>query len=114
MKSINLRVTKENIQDRDTFFTTYDLLKVAINNPQEGGFTVDEMMKRVRLLNKLEEYQSMFKVEEGKFDDSYLEKSDVLELEDADFLKLKELFRQVKWGVVSKTIIDLHNEIDSL
>jgi hypothetical protein len=35
-----------------------------------------------------------------------------LELEDADFTKLKELFKEMKWGVVSKTIIEIHNEFD--
>jgi len=114
MKSIKLRVVKENIQGRDTFFTTYDLLKMAINNPQEGGFNVDEMIKRLRLLSKLDEHKSEFQIDESKFSDSDLSKTATLDLEDADFDKLKELFRQVKWGLVSSTIVDLHNEIESL
>ena len=110
MKSIELQVTKENIQGRDVFFTTYDLLKTTINNPQEGGFNVDEMVKRLRLLNKLEEHKEVFQVEDGKFGDEHLLLSETLELEDSDFSKLKELFTQVKWGVVSQTIVDLHQE----
>jgi hypothetical protein len=39
-----------------------------------------------------------------------LEKKATLELEDADFAKLKELFKEMKWGVVSKTIVDLQAE----
>ena len=54
----------------------------------------------------------MFEIEEGKFDDSLLERKATLELEDADFTKLKELFKEMKWGVVSKTIIEIHNEFD--
>jgi len=114
MKSINLIVTKENIQGRDTFFTTYDLLKAVINNPQEGGFTVEEMMNRVRLLNKVEEFKNKFFIDNGTFGDSDLLKEDVLQLEDADFVKLKELFKKMKWGIVSSTIINLHNELESL
>jgi hypothetical protein len=112
MKSIELKVAKENIGGRDTFLTTYDLLKSAINNPTQGGFNVDEMIKRLRLLNEVDKYKSTFEIEEGKLDDTLLERKATLELEDADFTKLKELFKEMKWGVVSKTIIEIHNEFD--
>jgi len=112
MKSIELKVTKENIGGRETFLTTYDLLKSAINNPSKEGFSVDEMIKRLRLLNEVDKHKATFEIEEGKFDDSMLEKKATLELEDADFTKLKELFKEMKWGVVSTTIVDLHNEFE--
>ena len=110
MKSIELKVTKENVQGRDTFFTTFDLLKTAINNPQEG-FNVDEMVKRLRLLNKVDEYKELFDIKPENFTDADLEKKATLELEDADFTKLKELFSNVKWGVVSQTIVDIHTDL---
>ena len=112
MKSIELKVAKENIGGRDTFLTTYDLLKSAINNPTQGGFNVDEMIKRLRLLSEVDKYKSTFEIEEGKFDDTLLERKAILELEDADYTKLKELFKEMKWGVVSKTIVDLHTEFE--
>jgi hypothetical protein len=112
MKSIELKVAKENISGRDTFLTTYDLLKSAINNPTQGGFNVDEMIKRLRLLNEVDKHKDLFEITEGKFDDAMLERKATLELEDADFTKLKELFKEMKWGVVSKTIIEIHNEFD--
>jgi transcriptional regulator len=112
MKSIELKVAKENIGGRETFLTTYDLLKSAINNPSKEGFSVDEMIKRLRVLNELDKHKSTFEIEEGKFDDSMLEKKATLELEDADYTKLKELFKEMKWGVVSKTIIEIHNDFD--
>ena len=112
MKSIELKVAKENIGGRDTFLTTYDLLKSAINNPTQGGFNVDEMIKRLRLLNEVDKHKDLFEITDGKFDDAMLEKKATLELEDADFTKLKELFKEMKWGVVSKTIIEIHNEFD--
>jgi hypothetical protein len=112
MKSIELKVAKENISGRDTFLTTYDLLKSAINNPTQGGFNVDEMIKRLRLLNEVDKHKDLFEITDGKFDDAMLERKATLELEDADFTKLKELFKEMKWGVVSKTIIEIHNEFD--
>jgi len=112
MKSIELKVAKENISGRDTFLTTYDLLKSAINSPTKEGFSVDEMIKRVRLLGEVDKHKAMFEIEEGKFDDSLLQRKATLELEDADYTKLKELFKEMKWGVVSKTIIEIHNEFD--
>jgi hypothetical protein len=112
MKSIELKVAKENIGGRDTFITTYELLKSAINSPTKEGFSVDEMIKRVRLLGEVDKHKDLFEITEGKFDDAMLERKATLELEDADFAKLKELFKEMKWGVISKTIIDLSNEFD--
>lgn len=111
MKSIELVVAKENIAGRDTFLTTYDLLKTAINNPTKEGFSVDEMVKRLRLLEKVDAHKSLFDLGD-KFEDSMLDKKATLELEDADFAKLKELFKEMKWGVISKTIIDINNQLD--
>ena len=112
MKSIELVVAKENIGGRDTFLTTYDLLKSAINNPTQGGFNVDEMIKRLRLLGEVEKHKDLFDIKPEDFKDELLERKANLELEDADFSKLKELFKEMKWGVVSKTIIDLSNQLD--
>jgi len=112
MKSIELKVAKEKIGGRDTFLTTYDLLKSAINNPVQGGFNVDEMIKRLRLLGIVEKHKDLFEINSEEFKDEFLEIKATLELEDADFSKLKELFKEMKWGVVSKTIVDLSNELD--
>jgi hypothetical protein len=111
VKSVQLKVSKEEISGRATFMTTYDLLKSAINNPEQGGFNVDEMMKRLRILEELEKHKEKFSIKEGEFTDDKLALEEKLELEDSDFDKLKELFGQVKWGVVSRFIIDLHNEL---
>jgi hypothetical protein len=112
MKSIELVVAKENIGGRDTFLTTYDLLKSAINNPTQGGFNVDEMIKRLRLLGEVEKHKDLFEINPEDFKDDFLDRKATLELEDADFTKLKELFKEMKWGVVSKTIVDLSNQLD--
>ena len=112
MKSIELKVAKEFIQGKDTFLTTYDLLKGAINNPSQSGFSVDEMMKRLRLLDKLDEQKALFDIKPEDFNDSLLDRKATLELEDSDFNKLKELFKEMKWAVVSRTIIELNKELD--
>ena len=112
MKSIELKVAKENIGGRETFLTTYDLLKSAINNPTQGGFNVDEMIKRLRLLNEVDKHKELFDIKPEDFKDEMLDKKATLELEDADYTKLKELFKEMKWGVVSKTIVDLHTEFE--
>lgn len=112
MKSIELVVAKENIGGRDTFLTTYDLLKSAINNPTQGGFNVDEMIKRLRLLGEVEKHKELFDIKPEDFKDELLERKATLELEDADFAKLKELFKEMKWGVVSSTIVELSKQLD--
>jgi len=112
MKSIELVVAKENIGGRDTFLTTYDLLKSAINNPTQGGFNVDEMIKRLRLLGEVEKHKELFDIKPEDFKDELLERKATLELEDADFTKLKELFKEMKWGVVSSTIVELSKQLD--
>jgi hypothetical protein len=112
MKSIQLKVTKEFLSGRDQFLTTYDLLKSSINNPSQQGFSVDEMMKRLRLLDKVDEHKFLFDIKSEDFNDSMLDRTSLLELEDSDFIKLKELFKEMKWGVVSKTIVELSKELD--
>ena len=84
MKSIELTVVIEKIGGRDTLISTYDLLKSVINNPVQGGFNVDEMVKRLRLLGEVEKHKSEFEITED-FDDSKLCRIATLDLEDADF-----------------------------
>lgn len=112
MKSIELVVAKENIGGRDTFLTTYDLLKSAINNPSQGGFNVDEMIKRLRILGEVEKHKELFDIKPEDYKDEMLDRKATLELEDADFTKLKELFKEMKWGVVSSTIVELSKQLD--
>ena len=111
MKSIEFKFGKEKVQGRDTFFSTADLLKAAVNNiPREGGMDVKEMATRLRLL-KVIEAQPEFAVEEKDFTEEHLSLKKTVEFEDADFTKLKQLFGEVKWGVVSEFIIKLDEEL---
>lgn len=109
MKELNLKVTKENISGQDVYFTTYGLLRTVIDNTPQGGFTVEEMINRLRLSNAVNEFKDKFDVKE--FSDEHLKLKAVLKLEDADYTKLKELFKEMKWGVVSTTIVELSKEL---
>lgn len=112
MKSIEFKFGKEKIQGRETFFSTAELLKAAVNNvPREGGMDVKEMSTRLRLLKVIESFPE-FTVEEKEFTDAHLAISKKVEFEDADFAKLKQLFGEVKWGVVSEFIINLDAELN--
>jgi len=112
MKSINLKIKKENIQGRDMFFSYYELLKSVINNPVRDGFSVEEMQQRIRLMNKIKEHHLMFDIKEGEFNDSMLDRTAVLELEDADYDKLKQLVSAMRWGLVAESIIEFSEEFN--
>jgi hypothetical protein len=112
MKKIELKVSKEEINGQKMVFTTYDLLVVAINKPVEGGFNVEEMRKRIRLLNELDKHKDLFKGTEKIKPEDSVEKFPKanFELEDADYDNLKELVHGTKWGLVSRTILELCEE----
>jgi hypothetical protein len=113
MKTITLRYGKENLNGQNTFFSTLSLLKIAINGTQkDSGISVSEMSKRIKLLDILNQHPE-FDVNEGDFNDSILNTTKVIELEDSDYEKIKELFSEVKWKIVSKFIVELSNELNS-
>jgi|688.fasta_scaffold513952_2 hypothetical protein len=113
MKLLEFKFGKERINGRDTFFSTPDLLKVAINNvPREGGLDVKEMSTRLRLLKIVDAYPE-FAVDEKDFNESHLSIKQTVEIEDADFVKIKELFGQVKWSIISNFIIELDEELSN-
>lgn len=108
MKTIKLTAQKETINDQETIFSTYHLLKMAINNPSEKGFDVDEMMQRLKIMAVLDQHKEAFK--DLKEDNLNVEAE--ASFEDADFKKLQELYRQMKWAVISQTIVDLKKQLD--
>ena len=114
MKTITLRYGKEKINEQSTFFSTVGILKLAINNiSNESGIDVSEMSKRLRLLEILNQYPE-YDVTESNFDESILNMTKTIDIEDSDFIKLKELFSVVKWKIVSNFIIKLSEEFNSI
>jgi hypothetical protein len=110
MRELKLKVIKENVSGADIYLSTYSLLKAVVDNPPKEGFTVDEMVKRLRLSNGLNEFKDKFEVKE--FTDEHLSLKATFKIEDADFAKLKELFNEMKWAVSSTTIIELSKELN--
>jgi hypothetical protein len=111
MKTITLKFGKENINGRETFFSTMDLLKMAILNvPSQSGLGIDEIYKRLRLLDILNKH-SEFDIFDNNLDNTHLLMKKDIEIEDSDFNKLKELYNEVKWMVVSKFIVDLYEDL---
>ena len=108
MKTIKLTAQKETINDQETIFSTYHLLKMAINNPSEKGFDVDEMMQRLKIMSVLDEHKDKF----NDLKEDNLNVQAEVSFEDADFKKLQELYRQMKWAVISQTIVDLKKQLD--
>lgn len=108
MKTIKLKANKETINDQETIFSTYHLLKMAINNPTEKGFDVDEMMQRLKIMAVLDAHKETFK---DLNEDNYNVEVEV-SFEDADFKKLQEIYKSMKWAVISQTIVDLKKQLD--
>ena len=71
------------------------------------------MSKRLRLLEILNQYPE-YDVTESNFDESILNMTKTIDIEDSDFIKLKELFSVVKWKIVSNFIIKLSEEFNSI
>lgn len=100
MKTIKLKKVEEviihNNQEVKTEIKYSELLRVAINNPAQGGYTVSDMAQRIKLLDVV----------------SKAEGSEEVSFEDTDFITLKNLVKETKWSIISKTIVDFVNELD--
>lgn len=102
MKTIELKKVSEklivNNAQVETEIKTIDLLKVAINAPAQGGYSVSEMSQRLRLFDAVDQAE---KNNDGK-----------VAFEDSDFEALKKLVKDTKWSVVSRSVVDFVNEFD--
>ena len=111
MKVITLRYGKEKVQGKETFFSTVSILKSAINNvSSQQGLSVDEMSKRLKFMDMLNKHPEM-DVDEKEYKDELLLRTKELNLENADFDKLKDLFGEVKWMILAKFIVELDTEL---
>ena len=75
--------------------TYFALFKVALEARPAQGFTTQEMRRRIRVLNALDENREKF------------------DLEDADFAVLKECFKDMTWGLVSKDIVEAEDYLNT-
>jgi len=71
-----------------------DLAKLCIDSPPQGGFTVDEMRKRLKIAERLDEATAR------------------IELEDAEYEKLNELVSQYRWGIMHPDVIGFVDAVE--
>ncbi len=85
---------KKNEKEKLSYF---DLMKVCAEQAPKEGLKIQQINKRIRIINALE------KEKEGK-----------VEMEDADFDELKSLVVNFTWGIVHKDIVNFYNYIQNL
>ena len=102
MRKIELKKVEETVlinnKQIKTEISYSDLLKVAINAPAQGGYSVSEMSQRLKLFDAVDQAE---KNNDGK-----------VAFEDSDFEALKKLVKDTKWSVVSRSVVDFVNEFD--
>ena len=97
MKTIENRKTSIRVSEAEDKGASYfDLIMVCLNRTPQGGFTLEEMRRRLRVTDKLDP------------------KKKSADLEDADFDKLKECVRGMIWGAMSKELVEFGDYIDSI
>lgn len=111
MKSLSLKVKLEEINGVETVVTSHTLLKTAINQAPQNGFNVDEMMVRIELLKKIDEHKELFNFSGKKKEEIDMGAEAVVEFEDSDFRKLREIFSECKWASISQLIVDINNDL---
>jgi hypothetical protein len=100
MKTITLKniTTTNQISKQTIEFSYKDLIYTCLNIPIKDAFTIDEMRKKIRILELLEK------------------STDIIEVEDTDFLIIKESINSMdgKWTMLTKDIIDFVDYINSI
>jgi len=95
MVKIENRPTKLD-KTNDEKMGYFDLFKIAVENKGQEGFTIQEMRKRLRVVEALEKNNKK------------------AEMEDADFETLKACFDAMKWGLVSRDISEADTYLKEL
>lgn len=120
MKSVKLIVTKEKVRGINTLIPSTNFIRDAVNQPaaQSGGFNVEEMQKRIRILNAVEKVEKeFFTFKDGGLDEEevqgILSIEATLELEDADMKNLNEIMKSARFAIVCQHVIDLIDRISN-
>jgi hypothetical protein len=103
MKTIQLKKQSEKIIINNTEVEadvrTADLIKVALNTPVEGGYSISDISLRIRILDIVEKAER--------------EKVTEIQIEDNDYQALSTMVNQAKWTVVSREILSFVNEFNN-
>lgn len=96
------RVRDPRIKKEDLNYLS--LLKVAVFQQPQGGFSLEESRKRNKLMDQLEELDSEFAV-----------KGEVtFELEDEHFKKLKECYDNCRFGMIEPVVDEIGDYLKGL
>jgi len=91
-------ITQIDDKEKKTNLGYADLCLLCVRSAKEGGFGVEEMRKRFRLIDALD----------GIKDNA------VVKLEDADAALLDEIMQGFRWAVLHKDIIALTDHVHNL
>lgn len=109
MKTIELVKVKEpvvvNGKTQEVEIATLDLLETAINNPVKGGYSAADMLVRIKLLDLVKTARTNLVLPGFEATISF---------EDADFAQLKNMVKETKWSILSKTILEFVQNIEKL
>jgi hypothetical protein len=86
-KTIALGANQEDPKQKQNI-TVAQLAKSCVNAPTKEGFSTDDMRKRIKILEVLENA------------------TDVISLEDTDFQEAVKCVKDMRWGICDKGIIE--------
>lgn len=85
--------------------TYIDIMKQCLNEAPEGGFTLADVRRRMKILDSIDAQLSS--LEEG------IGKSDVVfEFEDADAEVMVQCVRSAKWGKLHREVIEFVDHVE--
>jgi hypothetical protein len=93
---VKLELEKIQLEDGKNTLDVADLCKICLNATKQGGFTVDEMRSRIKIMDKLETDKK------------------TVELEDAEYKTLRGVVKTHKWGAISRKVVEFVDYIDGL
>lgn len=96
MKTVENKITNMNIKENDEMkqLSYGDLIKVLINTPKKDGYSIDEIRQRLKIIDQIN--------------------SNNFNFEDSDFILIKNLVNNFKWGTMHIDIVEFANHINSL
>lgn len=118
MKQLELKAYKEKMPNgREDVVTTLDCCLAAIKQPPQDGWKLEAMRKRFKILDILEAQQGAFQVYTDKpseaITDMEISNSAItIELEDTDMAELKTAMKAMRWGVLSRSVMDILEQFE--
>ena len=96
MKTFINKKTEITFEGKPSGFA--NLAMIALNTPPQGGWTTDEMRKRIKVLTKLDKQELEAKIE----------------LEDAEFDTIHDCTKVLKWQFMHKDIVAFEDYLDEI